>query len=202
MPQIAILAADWVAIGLLVFALYFPRHRRRDLVVAFLVVNIGVLAVSTVLADTAIAAGVGLGLFGVLSIIRLRSTEISQREVAYYFASLALGLIAGIGTDLLLAGGLMAMVVAALWVGDHPALLGRARQQVITLDRALTDEAELRNVLAGLLGGRIDQVTVQQLDLVRDLTVVDVRYHQPRRHRALPEDPRPAGARELQEASV
>ncbi len=203
MTTIALIAANLIAISLLTFALYFRRHRRRDLVVAFLGVNVGVMAVALVLgAATSTSLGLGLGLFGVLSIIRLRSTEISQREVAYYFASLALGLIAGIGTDLLLAGGLMAMVVAALWVGDHPALLGRARQQVITLDRALTDEAELRNVLAGLLGGRIDQVTVQQLDLVRDLTVVDVRYHQPRRHRALPEDPRPAGARELQEASV
>ena len=46
MSQLAIFAADWLAISLLVFALYFPRHRRRDLVVAFLVVNIGVLAVA------------------------------------------------------------------------------------------------------------------------------------------------------------
>ena len=96
MPQIAIFAADWVAIGLLVFALYFPRHRRRDLVVAFLVVNIGVLAVAGVLSTTAVAAGVGLGLFGVLSIIRLRSTELEQHEVAYYFSALALGLLAGL----------------------------------------------------------------------------------------------------------
>ena len=62
--------------------LYFPRHRRRDLVVSFLCVNIGVLAVSSVLSSAAIASGVGLGLFGVLSIIRLRSTELEQHEVA------------------------------------------------------------------------------------------------------------------------
>ena len=55
-----------------------------DLVVAFLGVNVGVLAVSMVLGSSAIGAGLGLGLFGVLSIIRVRSTEISQHEVAYY----------------------------------------------------------------------------------------------------------------------
>ena len=203
MTTLALITANLIAISLLTFALYFRRHRRRDLVVAFLGVNVGVMAVALVLgAATSTSLGLGLGLFGVLSIIRLRSTEISQREVAYYFASLALGLIAGIGTDLLVAGGLMAMVVGALWVGDHPALLGRARQQVITLDRAISDEAELRNVLAGLLAGRIDQVTVQQLDLVRDLTVVDVRYRLPRRYATLQEDSSPILARELQEASL
>ncbi|MEA5052965.1 MAG: DUF4956 domain-containing protein, partial [Propionicimonas sp.] len=46
----------------------------------------------------------------------------------------------------------------------------------ITLDRAITDEAELRSELTSLLGARVDQVTVRQLDLVRDLTVVDVQY--------------------------
>lgn len=203
MTTIALIAANLIAIALLTFALYFRRHRRRDLVVAFLGVNIGVLAVALVLgAATSTSLGLGLGLFGVLSIIRLRSTEISQREVAYYFAALALGLIAGIGTDPLVAGGLMALIVAAMWVGDHPALLSRSRQQVITLDRAIADETELRSELTALLGGPVDQVTVTQLDLVRDLTVVDVRYRRPRPMAPAPEElPTFDRAVELQEAS-
>lgn len=177
-----LIAADLLAIGLLTFALYFRRHRRRDLVVAFLGVNVGVLAVTLVLGSAGTGIGLGLGLFGVLSIIRLRSTEISQREVAYYFAALALGLVAGIGTDLAVSLGLMGLIVGSLWAGDHPSLLRRARQQTVTLDRAIADEAELRSELASLLGARVDAITVQQLDLVRDLTVVDVRYH----HRRTP----------------
>ncbi|MFT3876391.1 MAG: DUF4956 domain-containing protein [Propioniciclava sp.] len=176
MTTLALIAIDLIAICTLTFALYFRRHRRRDLVAAFLGVNVGVLAVALVLSTSTAGLGLGLGLFGVLSIIRLRSTEISQREVAYYFASLALGLIAGIGTDLVISGALTAMIVAAMWAGDHPWLLRGAQEQTITLDRAIADEAELRSELASLLGGPVDRVTVQQLDLVRDLTVVDVRY--------------------------
>ena len=41
----------------LVFGLYFPRHRRRDMVVAFLGVNIGVLAVSEALLASTVSAG-------------------------------------------------------------------------------------------------------------------------------------------------
>ena len=42
-------AVDIVAICLLVFALYIPRHRRKDLAVALIGVNVGVLAVTTAL---------------------------------------------------------------------------------------------------------------------------------------------------------
>ena len=80
-------AVDLTAIGALAFALYYPRHRRKDLAVALLGVNIGVFAVTTALSTATVGAGLGLGLFGVLSIIRLRSTELSQVEVAYYFTS-------------------------------------------------------------------------------------------------------------------
>lgn len=196
-----LIAADLLAIGLLTFALYFRRHRRRDLVVAFLGVNVGVLAVTLVLGSAGTGIGLGLGLFGVLSIIRLRSTEISQREVAYYFAALALGLVAGIGTDLAVSLGLMGLIVGSLWAGDHPSLLRRARQQTVTLDRAIADEAELRSELASLLDARVDAITVQQLDLVRDLTVVDVRYHHRRTSTAAIAEPSPT-ALSFEPASV
>jgi len=177
MPAAVLFAADLVAIGVLTFALYFPRHRRRDLVVAFLGVNVGVLAVAGALSTSTVGAGLGLGLFGVLSIIRLRSSEIDQREVAYYFAALALGLIGGLGASLgLLAPALMALLLVALWVGDHPALLRRYRQQVVVVDRAFGDHAALVAHLEQLLGARVHGASVQRLDLVDDTTVVDVRY--------------------------
>ena len=75
--------ANIIAICILVFAIYLPRHHRRDLAVAYLGVNVGVMAVSIGLLNSAVAAGLGLGLFGVLSIIRLRSDELAQHEVAY-----------------------------------------------------------------------------------------------------------------------
>ena len=73
MSTLTYIAMDLVAILCSVFGLYVPRHNRRDLVVAFLGVNVPVMAVSAALLDSAVTAGLGLGLFGVLSIIRLRS---------------------------------------------------------------------------------------------------------------------------------
>jgi len=181
MPPVALYAVDLVAVSILTFALYFPRHRRRDLVVAYLGVNVGVLAVSAVLSSSTIAAGLGLGLFGVLSIIRLRSDELSQREVAYYFAALALGLLGGLGTSvgwLGLAGSALILVVMA--VADHPRLLARHAAQTIVLDRAVVDRDELTAHLEALLGARVHAVSVQAIDLANDTTRVEVRYELPR----------------------
>lgn len=176
-PQLVLYLVDLVAVLVLTFGFYFPRHRRRDLVVAYLGVNVGVLAVAATLASSTVGAGLGLGLFGVLSIIRLRSTELSQHEVAYYFAALALGLLGGLGTSagwLVVAGSALILVVMA--VADHPRLLRRHRSQVIMLDRAFPDEAGLVAYLEQLLGAHVHSASVQRLDLVNDTTLVDVRY--------------------------
>jgi len=171
------IAIDLVAIVIMTFGLYFPRHRRKDLLVAFLTVNVGVLAVSIVLATVSVGLGVGLGLFGVLSIIRLRSSEIKQHEVAYYFSALALGLLAGLSTTLNpVVIAMMVLIVVVIAVGDHPRLFGTYRLQTIQLDTAYTDEAALTAALEGMLGARVHRVTVQHLDLINDSTLVEVRY--------------------------
>lgn len=179
MPQLVLFAIDICAVVLLVFGLYFPRHRRRDLVVAYLGVNVGVLAVASALSTSDVGAGLGLGmaLFGVLSIIRLRSTELDQHEVAYYFSALALGLLGALSTaSVWLNAGLMALIVVVMFLGDHRRLFRNYRHQVLVLDSAITDHVALVAHLEQLLNARVHAVTVQRLDLANETTVVDVRY--------------------------
>ncbi|GAA4473103.1 DUF4956 domain-containing protein [Phytohabitans houttuyneae] len=177
MPRIAIYAFDLAAVTLLVFGLYFPRHRRRDLVVAYLGVNVGVLAVAGLLSSSTVGAGLGLGLFGVLSIIRLRSTELDQHEVAYYFSALALGILGPLGEDpAWLSPALMGLILAVMYVGDHPRLLRHYRRQVMVLDTAVIDQLALVVQLERILGARVHSASVERVDLVNDTTTVEVRY--------------------------
>jgi len=172
-----LVATDLVAGSVLAFAVYFPRHHRKDLVTAFLGINVGVLAVAMTLSDAAVGIGLGMGLFGVLSIIRLRSSEIAQHEIAYYFAALAIGLLNGIPEETsALPVALTALVVATLYVADHPRLYARHRSRSLRLDSAHTDEAVLRAHLEVLLGGRVVNLSVKNVDLVNDTTLVEVRY--------------------------
>ena len=182
---LAYIGADLVALAFLVGALYIPRHGRRDLVAAYIGVNVGVLAVTLLLSTSDnVGAGLGLGLFGVLSIIRLRSSSLAQGEVAYFFAALALGLLGGIKSHLIIVAILMALILASLWVGDHPALMRRNRNQVVTLDRAISDENELITELEDLLGAHVRSVDLKSLDLVNDTTIVEVHYRLRPRSRA------------------
>ncbi len=180
MSTLVVHAANVVAILVLVFALYVPRHARRDLVVAYLGVNIGVMAVASALLDSAVSAGLGLGLFGVLSIIRLRSEELAQHEVAYYFSALALGLLSGLAVGpVWLPMALMALVVGAMWLGDHPRLLPRHRRRVVVLDRAHDDERAVVADLEARLGAPVLGLTVSKVDHVNDTTTVEVRFRAP-----------------------
>lgn len=167
-------AIDLAAIAVLVYGVYYPRYHRGDLVVAFLGVNIGVFGVATVLAATDVGAGVGMGLFGVLSIIRLRSTEISQREVAYFFAALALGLVCGVAPTPTLAGCVAVLIVATLAIADGAIKTSDSQQVVV--DRALADIDELTARVEALTGGSVANLEVLKLDTVNDTTIVDVQF--------------------------
>jgi hypothetical protein len=170
-------AIDLVAIATVSYGVYFRRYYRRDLLLAYLALNVGIFAVTVLLVDSTAGAGLGLGLFGILSIIRLRSDSITQEEIAYYFVALALGLIAGLSpSPQWLVPALSGALVIVMYVADHPRLTARSQRQTITLDRAYADRNQLEAALELLLGGEIKHLVVLQLDLVADTTMVDVRF--------------------------
>ncbi|MFD9070001.1 DUF4956 domain-containing protein [Streptomyces lasiicapitis] len=175
------LGLDLVAVSLLTFAVFCPRHRRRELVPAYLALNVALFAVVAALSEAAGGGGLalGFGLFGVLSIVRLRSDAVRHQEVAYYFITLVLGLLCGLpGLSLPMAAGLAAVLLLVMYVGDHPRLYRHDRRALVTLDAVYREEDALRAELARRLGEPLGW-TVQEVDYVRDLMVLEVRFRQP-----------------------
>ena len=184
------IAIDLVAIFILTVPLYYRRHHRRDLLTAFAVLNIGVFAVASILGSTSVGIGVGMGLFGVLSIIRLRSTEISQYEVAYYFSALSIGLIAGLGSgDPLTSSALIALVLVVVALVDSRKILPASRQEEMRLDHAFTNEDELARHVEKLLGATVTNLRVISVDLVNDTTLIDVRWVRDKHSQPLQTEP-------------
>lgn len=174
------LAIDMIAITLLSYVLYFRRHGRRDLLLAYVALNTGIFAVVSMMTGQEVALAVGFGLFGVLSILRLRSDLISQGEIGYYFTAIALGLINAVAMSapwVLL--GLNALLLTVMYVGDHPRLLSRHERRMLTLDAVHEDPVALRQDLAARLRAQVTRVDVVEVDYVRDLMVVDVRFRVP-----------------------
>jgi Domain of unknown function (DUF4956) len=135
---LAVLASDLAAIGLLAYVVYFRRYHRRDLLLAYVALNVGVLAVTTLLTS--------------------------------------------------------AVLVTLMYAVDHPRLGTRTHRQLVTLDAAYPDRAELHRALERLLAAEVRHTVVLEVDLVRDITMVDVRFRTPRPRRA----PRSASARPVE----
>lgn len=184
------LAVDLAAISALSYALYFRRHGRRDLVLAYVALNVGIFAVVAMLTAEEVGLTVGFGLFGVLSILRLRSDTISQGEIGYHFTAIALGLINAVAAPApWTLWGLNVPLLGIMYVADHPGILARDQGRVVTLDAVHEDPIALRQDLAGRLLGRVRHVRVMEIDHVRDLMVVDVRFQDPK------QDPAPTPQR-------
>ena len=171
------LATDLIAIFVLAYVLYFRRHRRRDLLLSYVALNIGVVAVTSALGSVEVGVGLGMGLFGILSIIRLRSDQITQQEIAYYFTALALGLLAGLHpSPMWLTPLLSLLVILAIAILDSPLVASSTHRHTFTLDRAITDRTALIAHLAEIFDAETVRVEVLDIDMVRDTTLVDVRY--------------------------
>ncbi|TDQ53298.1 DUF4956 domain-containing protein [Actinorugispora endophytica] len=173
------LLADLASVVVLGYLLYFRRHGRRDLLLAYAALNVGVFAVTAVMLVASIELAVGFGLFGVLSIIRLRSDQITQGEIGYYFVAIALGLINAVAasTPVVLAA-LNVVLLGVLFAADHPRVLPRTSRRVVTLDVVHRNPDTLRADLEARLGGTVHHALVTDVDYVRDLMVVDVRFRE------------------------
>lgn len=170
------LAIDGVAVALLAYVIYYRRHWRSELLVAFTALNLGVFAAVALLITHGADLALGFGLFGILSIVRLRSSALSQTEVGYYFVALTLGLINALGSGHLPAVlGLDAVLLGVMYALDRPRLGQDVTHRTVTLDVVHDDEASLRADLERRLGAQVLSCDVAEVDYVRDVTVCGVR---------------------------
>ena len=174
MPTYTLYVVDLVAICVLVFGLFLPRHQRPELIVAFLTVNIGVLAVTSALSSSTVGAGLGLG----------PVRDPLDHPVAVGGADPGRGRLLLRGARPRTprrAGGLRTR-------GDPDGRRpggGCGRRQPEgrapgglrqLLDRAHVVQSDLVAHLESLLGAAVVSAKVLRTDLVNDTTLVDVRY--------------------------
>lgn len=170
------LGLDSGAIAVLAFALYYRRHRRSDLAVLLCLFNLGVFLAVIVIVGAEVGLSAGLGLFAVLSVMRMRSETFSARELGYFFTALALAIllavdVGGVGFSVALA--VAALIAVALL--DHPRLMRATRTMEVTLELVFADQDVLRRHLEERLNVDVVDVSVLEVDYVRDITRVALR---------------------------
>jgi hypothetical protein len=149
------LALDLGAVALLVYGIYRRRHHRNDLTVIYAMFN--------------------LGLFAMLSMVRLRSETYTNRELAYFFVALVLSLVTAIDVgSLALVPVLAAVALGGAWVVDHPRVSPRSQRTEVTLELVFEDDVALLRHLRGRLNAPIVDVRTLEIDYVRETTRVEV----------------------------
>ena len=167
--------------------LYYKKSRRRDFYFTFMLISLAIFflvffmifVLEDMKAKTSI--GIGIGLFGIFSIMRYRTDAMPVREMTYLFVIISLSVVNAIAASVsiveLLATNLI--VVAAIWLCEHrlklepSKLVQYDRLELIKPDR----REDLKADLEMRLGLKVRKVEVGAIDMLRDMAVLRVYYN-------------------------
>ena len=170
------LGLDVLSMLVLVGLLYRRRAAAPEMTLVFTALNIGLFAAVSAIGSGSFPTGIGFGLFGLLSLVRLRSAAFTLKDVAYTFVALILALVNGLPErNLALVVALDAVLLVAIWLTDESRVTRPTRIVRLTLDRALTDAEAVTAEVRERMGIEPVGLTVDDVDFVRDTTRVRVR---------------------------
>lgn len=177
--QLARIGINVVAMLLLVFGMYYPRYRDKELVTTASMFNIFVFGILTVLSSVEFSLTAGFGLFAILALFTLRSEQISKLEITYFFGSISIAVICSIeGTTLDTVASVVGIVLIGAYVLDHPRILRASDGVKITLDQidpdALSNPDRMKAELSKRLGVQVMSYQITTLDYVTDLARINV----------------------------
>ncbi|MBQ6062518.1 MAG: DUF4956 domain-containing protein [Prevotella sp.] len=169
--------------------LYYRKSKRRDFYFTFLLTSIAIFFLVFFMIfgldklGGKTSMGIGIGLFGIFSIMRYRTDAMPVREMTYLFVIISLSVVNAIASSATLAEILVTdfIVTVAIWLCEkflhirHSKLVQYDRIELIKPER----REELIADLEQRLGLKIKKVEVGGIDMLRDMTVVRVYYDDP-----------------------
>ena len=171
---------------LIIDRLYFKKSQRRDFYFTFMLISVAIFFIVFfmifVLEDMKgkTSMGVGIGLFGIFSIMRYRTDTMPVREMTYLFVIIALSLVNAVSVNVPLFEVLLTNVimVIAVWLCEmhlksRPSkLIQYDRIELITPER----RPELIADLEKRLGVKVKNVEIGSIDFLRDMAMLRVSY--------------------------
>ena len=173
------LVVNWIIVD----RFYYRKAHRRDFYFTFMLISVAIffLVYFMMGMDRGKATmGVGLGLFGIFSIMRYRTDTMPVREMTYLFVIIALALVNSVSVNVPLFEIILTNIVMiiAVWICEmrlksHPSkLIQYDRIELITPER----RQELIADLEARLGVKVERVEVGSIDFLRDMAMLRVSY--------------------------
>ena len=175
-----------VVTWLLIDRLYYKKSRRRDFYFTFMLISVAIFFIVFfmifVLEDMKgkTSMGVGIGLFGIFSIMRYRTDAMPVREMTYLFVTIGLALVNAVSVAVPLFEVILTnlVIVLAVWLCEFhlktcpTKLVQYDRIELITPER----REELKADLEKRLGLKIVKVDVGSVDFLRDMAMLRISY--------------------------
>ena len=144
-----------LVVWIMVHFLYFRKSRRRDFYFTFTLLGVAiyflVYSMIFVLEDMKgkTGIGIGIGLFGIFSIMRYRTDAMPVREMTYLFSIICLSVINALGSAVSLAESLLpnAFVLLAMFLCEHFLLNTTEQSKLVLYDRVKLITPERREEL-------------------------------------------------------
>ena len=126
---------------------------------------------------TPLSAGIGFGLFALLSMLRLRSAAFTIKDVAFTFLTLITGLVNSLPTSSwgMLIGVNLAILLVVLITDTHRESK-TTRVMTISIKETFADPAMIRPAVEEKLGMAVESVVVKEVNFVKGITEVKVEY--------------------------
>ena len=184
------LVVNW---GIINF-LYYKKSRRRDFYFTFIIISVAIYFLVYLMMgmDRGKATmGVGLGLFGIFSIMRYRTDTMPVREMTYLFVVVCLSVVHAMSSALSIDGSgtqtvtpffellvIDAITISAIFVFER--MLKVSATKLVQYDRIELIKPEkyeeLKADLEERLGVKVLKVEVGAVDFLRDMAVLRVSY--------------------------
>ena len=180
------LVINIVVTCLIIDRLYYPKSKRRDFYFTFMLISIAIFFIVFfmifVLEEMKgkTSLGIGIGLFGIFSIMRYRTDAMPVREMTYLFVIIALSLVNAISEGVPMLELLITnlIFIVSVWILEwRLKVLPSKIIQYDKIDLVKPErKAELIADLEQRLGLEIVQVEVGSIDFIRDMAMVKIRY--------------------------
>ena len=171
---------------IIVDRLYYKKSRRRDFYFTFMLISIAIFflvffmifVLEDMKAKTSI--GIGIGLFGIFSIMRYRTDAMPVREMTYLFVIISLSVVNAIAASVSMVELLITNFIVVVAISICESRLKIEPSKLVQYDRIELIKPEKRKELKSdkeqRLGLSVKRIEVGAVDLLRDMAVLRVYY--------------------------
>jgi len=180
------LAISIIFTWIIIDRMYYAKSHRRDFRFTFMLISIAIFFIVFfmifVLEDMKgkTSMGVGIGLFGIFSIMRYRTDTMPVREMTYLFITIALAVVNAVAVGVSFTEVILTnlVVTLAVWLCEKQLKLNATK--LVQYDRIELIMPERRQELIADLQGRlgltITKVEVGAVDFLKDMAMLKVTY--------------------------